>query len=152
MNPRSQLNLIGSKGDNSWQTYMKQLIKHLKVKRVTFTGSISQPDLMAYYRHSDLFLCMSEHEGLCVPLVEAMVCDLPVIAYDAAAVGETIGTGGILVKEKRFAEIAELADYVLNHEQLKTDLSIKQKELLKKFSAEKIKESWREVLNYVDSL
>tara|TARA_B100000686_G_C16802884_1_gene987436 strand:- start:6518 stop:7585 length:1068 start_codon:yes stop_codon:yes gene_type:complete len=153
INPRSRLNLVGAENSNLWYTrYIEKLIKHLDVRDVTFTGSISQKDLLAYYRHSDIFLCLSEHEGLCVPIIEAMLSDLPIIAYDAAAIRETLGHGGVLIKEKRFAEIAELSHYILQHSQLKSDLSLGQKERLEKFSTDKVREGWRKVLNYIDSL
>ena len=55
---------------------------------------------------------MSEHEGFCLPVVEAMHFGLPVIAYASSALPDTIGTGGILVHEKRHPEIAELVNEV----------------------------------------
>ena len=50
---------------------------------------------------ADLFLCLSEHEGFCVPLLEAMVFGVPVVAYDAGAVRETLRGGGVLLADKR---------------------------------------------------
>ena len=54
---------------------------------------------------ADVFVCASEHEGFCVPLVEAMGKGIPVVAYDAAAVGETVGGAGLLVSDKSPARI-----------------------------------------------
>ena len=61
---------------------------------VVFTGHVDDDELLACYRWRDLFLCLSEHEGFCVPLLEAMVFGLPVVAYDAGAVRETLRGGG----------------------------------------------------------
>ncbi|MBL10064.1 MAG: hypothetical protein CL402_06045 [Acidiferrobacteraceae bacterium] len=153
INPKSRLNLVGMEGQGRWHSsFLKHLIEHLGVKGVTFTGSISQEDLLAYYKGSDLFVCMSEHEGLCVPLIEAMVFGLPIIAFDAAAVGETVGSGGILIEEKKFAEVAELAHYLLKNQKLKNDLINNQKERLKAFSVDEIFKGWKEVLKFAEAL
>ena len=53
-------------------------------------------------------MCMSEHEGFCLPVIEAMHFGLPVVAFDASALTDTVGAGGILVKEKKHPELAEL--------------------------------------------
>jgi glycosyltransferase involved in cell wall biosynthesis len=63
---------------------------------------------MAYYALADAFLCLSEHEGFCVPLVEAMSLGVPIIAFDAGAVAETLRGGGVLLKEKHPEIVAEL--------------------------------------------
>ena len=63
-------------------------------------GLVSHAELVAYYRNADVFVCLSEHEGFCVPLVEAMVHRLPIVAYGAAAVPDTIGDAGIVLDSK----------------------------------------------------
>ncbi len=68
---------------------------------VTLTGSVTIEQLVAYYRGATAFLTLSEHEGFCVPLLEAMRSDLPVVANAAAAIPETLGDGGILLETKR---------------------------------------------------
>lgn len=60
-------------------------------KQVTFAGKIEDQDLAAYYKAADIFLCMSEHEGFCVPIVEAFHAHIPVVAYAETAVADTMG-------------------------------------------------------------
>ena len=81
----------------------------LRVKNVVLTGHVAQDDLLAYYEAADVFVCLSEHEGYCVPLVEAMHAGVPVIAYAAGAVEETLDGGGVLLREKPPELVAELA-------------------------------------------
>jgi len=80
---------------------------------------VDDDDLRAYYATGAVFLCLSEHEGYCVPLLEAMAFGLPVIAYDAGAVAETLRGGGILLQEKRPEVVAELVGRVLQDEALR---------------------------------
>ena len=75
---------------------------------VVFVGSVSQAELCTYYRLASAYLCLSEHEGFCVPLLEAMHFEVPVVAYAAAGVPGTMGEAGLLVQEKDFPAIAEL--------------------------------------------
>ena len=76
---------------------------------VVFTGSVSQAELCTYYRLASAYLCLSEHEGFCVPLLEAMHFDVPVVAYASTGVPGTMGDAGLLVQEKDFPAIAELS-------------------------------------------
>jgi glycosyltransferase involved in cell wall biosynthesis len=85
-------------------------VRELGVEEVVFTGQVDDDELYAYYRLADVFLCLSEHEGFCVPLQEAMHFHLPVIAYDAGAVRETLRGGGLLLQDKSPDLVAELLD------------------------------------------
>jgi glycosyltransferase involved in cell wall biosynthesis len=61
---------------------------------------LSDGELGDRYAASSAFLCMSEHEGICVPVVEAMSFEVPVVAYAAGAVPETVGSAGILLETR----------------------------------------------------
>jgi L-malate glycosyltransferase len=113
-NRRSRLILAGDhRGHERYFARLTELVRELRVEEVVFTGHVAQEELMACYSVAHLFLCLSEHEGFGVPLVEAMVFGLPVIAYDAGAVAETLRGGGLLLEEKDPLEVAALADRVL---------------------------------------
>jgi glycosyltransferase involved in cell wall biosynthesis len=89
------------------------MVRGLRLDEVVFTGHVDDDDLLAYYSVADLFLCLSEHEGYCVPLLEAMNAGVPVLAYDAGAVRETLRGGGVLLKQKPPELVAELMERVL---------------------------------------
>ena len=76
--------------------------------RFWFTGPVPDEDLAAFYRWADVYVSLSEHEGFCVPLVEAMAADVPVLAYAAGAVPETLGGAGVLFSPKDLEHAAEL--------------------------------------------
>ncbi len=77
--------------------------------RVWLTSRLTEAQLHACYRTAHLFWSMSDHEGFCVPVIEAMWFDVPVLAYRSSAVPETLGTAGMMFTEKRLPEIAALA-------------------------------------------
>jgi glycosyltransferase involved in cell wall biosynthesis len=107
--PRSRLLLVGDyRGHERYYDRLQERVRKLGADEVVFTGHVDDDDLRAYYADGDVFLCLSEHEGYCVPLLEAMAFGLPVIAYDAGAVAETLRGGGILLREKRPEVVAEL--------------------------------------------
>jgi L-malate glycosyltransferase len=76
--------------------------------RFVFTGPIPDEELAVYYRHAAVYVSLSEHEGFCVPLVEAMAADVPVLAYAAAAVPDTLGGAGVQFAPKDLEFAAEL--------------------------------------------
>lgn len=75
--------------------------------QVIFTGKVTDEEKEAYYRNADALLCLSEHEGFCVPLVEASARDLPVLAYKVAAVQETLGGSGLQFVDKDYDAMAD---------------------------------------------
>jgi glycosyltransferase involved in cell wall biosynthesis len=83
---------------------------------VYFLGHVTNEELAAYYEMADVFLCASEHEGFCVPLIEAFHMGVPVIAYAAAAVPATMDGGGILVTDKHPLGVAGLIDEIVSNE------------------------------------
>jgi glycosyltransferase involved in cell wall biosynthesis len=76
--------------------------------RFVFTGPIPDEELAVYYRHAAVYISLSEHEGFCVPLLEAMAADVPVLAYAAAAVPDTLGGAGVQFAPKNLEYAAEL--------------------------------------------
>jgi glycosyltransferase involved in cell wall biosynthesis len=106
----SRLIIAGSTvGMERYSSLLLMMAKELELDEVLFTGSISQSELNACYRSAHLFVSMSEHEGFSIPLVEAMHFGVPILAYRAGAVPETLGGAGILFNKKEFNAIAELA-------------------------------------------
>ena len=148
INSDSRLFLIGSyAGTEMYYDYLRSIVLQLELKTAYLLGHVNFDDLLAYYRMADIFICMSEHEGFCLPLLEAMHFEIPIIAYKKAAVPETLGDSGILVKKKCFAEIAEMADLLLKDKNLKEKVIRKQNERLKFFSKEKMEERLKRYLS-----
>ncbi len=113
---------------------------------VTFTGAVADEELRSFYEGSDVYLCMSEHEGFCLPVIEALHYELPVIAYNAGALPKTLGGGAILVNEKKFAHIAELVHEVIDNQSLRGSLISAGKERVGQLSYNNFKERVKELL------
>jgi glycosyltransferase involved in cell wall biosynthesis len=113
-NPRSRLILVGdNRGVRHYTERLLEMTRALRLTDVVFAGHVDEDDLLAYYSSADVFLCLSEHEGFCVPLLEAMVFSLPVIALDRGAVRETLEGSGVLVGESDPVLVAGLMEEVL---------------------------------------
>jgi L-malate glycosyltransferase len=108
----------------------------LAPEEILFTGHLPDDEMFALYWASDVFLSLSEHEGFCLPLLESMIFDLPVIAYDSTAVPDTLGGAGILVREKRVDRIAELVDIVARDRKLRETIIRGERERLKDFQTQ----------------
>ena len=113
-NPRSRLLLVGSHG--GFERYLAMLhdfVARIGAADVHVLGHVTNEELTAYYEVADVFLCASEHEGFCVPLMEAFHMGVPVLAYAATAVPATMDGGGILYHRKDPLEIAALVNAVV---------------------------------------
>ncbi len=121
--PQSRLVLVGQASPPQYLYSLKSFARQLGVhSRVVFAGKVSDKNLLQWYQLSDVLACTSEHEGFGVPLVEAMANGLPVVAYDAAAVAETVQDAGIVIRDKRPLTMALALHRVLSDPQLRQSL------------------------------
>ena len=99
--PRARLSLVGSPTSGHYLAALQRLVAELELgDAVELAGSLPFAELLAHFAMADVFVCLSEHEGFCVPVVEAMELGLPVVAYAAAALPETVADGGVLLDDK----------------------------------------------------
>jgi len=114
-NIRARLLIVGSYGGfEAYLSMLRRLVSRLGTPDVHFIGQVSNEELTAFYDVADLFLCASDHEGFCVPLVEAFYKRIPVMAYAAAAVPATMDGAGVLYDDKDPGLVAALMDAVLS--------------------------------------
>jgi len=133
--PESRLFLIGKIGFSD--NYREEFIdygKTLGLKDCIYMpGKVSYEDLEAYWQSASLFLSMSEHEGFCVPILEALAHEVPVLAYASSAIPETLGDAGILFYEKNFSYIAEVMNAIIENPERVNALKIAGRERIKIF-------------------
>jgi L-malate glycosyltransferase len=122
MIPRSRLIVAGSPRDAiSYYHSIRRAAQQLKVKS-DFLGHITQAELNALYKSADVLLVMSEHEGFCVPILEAFYFGVPVVASACGAIPETANGGALLFNEKKPEVVAALLQKVLTDSELRNQL------------------------------
>jgi glycosyltransferase involved in cell wall biosynthesis len=114
--------------------------------RFMFTGPVPDEDLAAYYRWADVYISLSEHEGFCVPLVEAMASDVPVLAYAAGAVPETLDGAGVLFAPKDLEFAAEMMATLVYDRPVRERVLAGQRRRLADFSGDKLEATLRQVI------
>lgn len=109
VNPKCQFVHAGSAGNTElYKRMLVATVRNLGIRDWNFLGPVSEAELRTVFRMADLFLCMSEHEGFCIPLLEAMQAQTPVLAYAAGAVPETLAGSGVLFHQKSWPDVAEM--------------------------------------------
>ncbi len=117
--------------------------------RFWFTGPVPDDDLAAFYRWADAYVSLSEHEGFCVPLVESMAAGVPVLAYAAGAVPETLGGAGVLFAPKDLEVAAELLGSLVYDRPVRDRVLEGQRRRLHDFAPDAIAARLRETLALV---
>lgn len=139
INSSSRLILLGGFEETDlYYKCLKEYTDELKVQNVEFTRHVPFEQVIATLKKADVFVCMSEHEGFCIPLLEAMHFEIPIVAYDSTAIKYTMGDGGILLDQKDPKIVAEAIDKIVNDKALREDIIEKQRERLKEMSYENI--------------
>jgi glycosyltransferase involved in cell wall biosynthesis len=144
----ARLLLVGSEwGLEPYFEFLQTLVVRLGLTDVVFAGHVSNAHLFAYYQCADVYLSMSEHEGFGVPFLECMHFGVPIVAYEAAAVPETLGNSGALVKTKDYARVAEFIGLLEERADLCERLVTRQRERLKAFLPDQLKDTLRQLLS-----
>ena len=116
--PRARLRLVGGVTAPAYLAAIERMVDRLDLEAaVEIVSGLSENELIAHYLGSDVMVCLSEHEGFCVPLLEAMELGLPIVAHPAAAVAETVGGAATLVADKDPLVVATSVRELLDDEQ-----------------------------------
>lgn len=134
----ARLVLVGGVTSSGYARRLAELIDELDLSdAVTMTGAVSDAELGAWYAAADVFVCLSEHEGFCVPVLEAMWHQVPVVALSAAAVPETVADGGLVLADKSPLRVAVAVDRIVNDELVRGQLVAAGGRRLDEFSLER---------------
>lgn len=131
--------LIVGNFDSALPSYKEEIFNLIKKynleDKIKFFLNASDELLASLYSTSDLFLCLSKHEGFCLPIIEAQAFNLPVVALSAAAVSETIGENQLLFNKIDYKLIASAINLIYKNKEIKNYL---------------IKEGYTNYLNYIN--
>ena len=148
--PHARLVLVGPSSAPAYDAALRDVIDELALgDAVEITGAVDDATLAAHYETADVFVVCSDHEGFCVPLLEAMYHRLPVVAYAAGAVAETLGDAGILLETKDAYTIAAAVHRVMSDKQLQMQLVDAGARRVQAFSIEQSRQLLLDVLRPV---
>lgn len=142
LDPDARLFLVGTvEHADPYATHVQHTMESLGLgDSVRITGSIPDAELAAYYRTAHLFWSMSEHEGFCVPLIEAMWFDVPILAYRSTAIPETLGNAALMFTDKSdLAYIAALAASLTQNKEVRQKCIRAQRRERDRFRPERVR-------------
>ncbi|MDO9542751.1 MAG: glycosyltransferase [Kiritimatiellia bacterium] len=147
INPYSRLLIVGSnRSAPRYYAMLRMLAGDLDLPNVCFEGFAAPAGLAAYYRVADVYVCPSVHEGYCLPLIEAMHCDLPVIARAAGGMPEAMDGAGVMYTGLDEVELAELISRVLADNELAGKILKSQRERMQRLKVREPEKELRQLL------
>lgn len=148
--PRARLRLVGSPLGEHYAPVLRAFVRDAGLEgAVEVTGSVEPAVLEAYYRAADVFVCASEHEGFCVPVVEAMGHGVPVVAYGATAIPETVGDAGLVLGSKEPLRFAAAVHRVVSDAELRSRLAAAARARVTRFSLDRSTERFVRIVREV---
>ena len=132
---QARLLLVGQNRFAPYADAITAQVRELNLDQVHILGAVPDDRLAAMFRRATAFVTVSEHEGFCVPLLEALAFDVPVLARACAAIPETLGDGGFLLPERVTAElVAEAIDCIVRDSGLRRDLVTRGRQRLRELT------------------
>lgn len=129
----AQLKIVGTTPPTEYQPFLVNLIEKYELKeKVLFKGFVDDSDLAEEYATADVYIMASEHEGFGVPLLEALKCNIPILAYAKNGIGEVLGDAGCQFHQKEFNVIAKQLHVLLTNQQFVETILSKQKKQFEK--------------------
>lgn len=150
VNPRSRLWLVGARILPRYNAVLDRLVDRLGLRNVvTFTDRVPRRDLKIYYQAAHVFLSASRHEGFCVPLLESMHFGVPILAYAASAVPETLGASGVVYRTFDYPLLAEILHLLATDVDLRARLIAGQRARLADFAPDRVAATLRAAIDTV---
>ncbi len=131
----ARLFLVGGVSSSEYHKYLGELIDHYGLaQQVHLVGKVSDEELWGYYNAADLFVCLSEHEGFCIPLIEASLAGIPIVAYAGGNIRYTLSGSGLLISRKNAMDVASVWRDLIEQPEWRARLIRSQRENLHRFS------------------
>ena len=126
-NNKSRLLIVGKEHHElkTYSLFLRETVARLGLQdAVVFTGEVNAAALKSYYLLAKAFLLTSQHEGFCVPLVEAMAMKVPIVASASSAIADTAGEAGLVWEEGNPGLLAKSLDVIVNEEPVGAKLGL----------------------------
>src|SRR4051812_9734967 len=149
--PDARLVLVGEPLTARYASELRALADAVAPGQVTFERSLSRAELAERFRSAHAFLCLSEHEGFCIPVLEALHFGLPVVARPAGAVPEVAGDAALLVDDADPAVVAELLHLAVSDGDLRAELRRRGAARVEAFAPERTERALRELVENLNT-
>jgi len=147
--PEARLVLVGEGLTPRYAESLVELADRLAPGAVTFRAGISREELWRCYQEASVFVCLSEHEGFCIPLLEAFHFGVPVIARPSGGVLEVAGDAAIVTDDRDLGMTAELIHLVVNDSELRAELARRGRARLEDYAADEVAAGLRAAIEEV---
>ena len=148
--PEATLHLVGARTFGSYSDAIRDYTASLGLADAVFVHeAVTDDELADHYSAADVFVCLSDHEGFCVPIIEAMHRGLPVIAFNSSAVGATVGDGGLVLDSKSPDIVAAAISRVHGDEALRTRMGDAGRRRAAQFRSEHSRTAWAKLIESV---
>ena len=145
--PAATLQLVGAKTFGSYSDATEDYIDSLGLSASVFVhDALTDDELAAHYAEADVFVCVSDHEGFCVPIIEAMHHGVPVIAFDSSAVGDTVGEAGLVLANKSPDMLAQAVTRVLSDGELRSRMIEAGRRRAGHYSLQNSRSAWAQLI------
>lgn len=148
-NKRSRLFIVGAVSSTVYYKALQELVKSLNLEEsVIFTGRAPFAEYLSYYHLADVFLCMSAHEGFCIPLVEAMYFEVPIIAVNGTAIPDTLSGCGVLLEGNEVSDVAFEINRIVSDKTYRKNILEGERLRLKQLLPKTVEKKYADVLKY----
>ena len=148
--PDARLAILGSDAESTYGKALRQYVNALGLAgAVEIPGGVADPVKVAYLHTSDVFVYLSEHEGFGVPILEAWCHRLPVVAFDAGAIGEVAGDGALLLEDKAPTMVAAAVHRMLSDAELRSAIEARAAKRLELFGLDRTQTKFMEIVESV---
>ncbi len=146
------LNIVGSVSD-SLRSYFDEINEMIGryglTDNIVIHNYVSFEELYSFYKSSDVFLLMSEHEGFCIPIIESQFTGLPVIALNTSVISDTMGEGQIIIDELDYGLFAGAIRRVSTDKNLRDALIRDGIDNYRNYENDRIGQQWMEVIDLI---
>ena len=144
--PEAELVLVGEPLNEPYLVALRELAEQLAPGAVTFERSLTREQLAARYRDAAVLVSLSEHEGFCIPLLEAFHFGVPVVARPSGGVPEVAGDAALLAEDRDLAVLAELVALAIEDAELADELRERGRARLEAYAPERAEAAMRDFL------
>ncbi len=150
--PDARLVLVGEPMTDVYLQALRGLADELVPGAVTFAHGLSDAELAQAYADAHVFVCLSEHEGFCIPLLEAFHVGTPVVSRPAGGIPEVAAGAALLSDDADLAVVAELVALAVQDDDLRAQLRARGRERLAVYAHDRTASKLRALLESAAAL